>query len=129
MIVTRGATVSPLPRVYESILDAILVFPAASENTPVHTDTVIVPVDTVGVTVTVYPVELFATNPPVTPPVTERLLMVRSVVGSEVTRLIVIAHVIARAAVEESITVGRVVSNTPVSTIPDATTWVVIPPE
>jgi hypothetical protein len=71
VIVTMGATVSPLlvppvlvvplAVVNESILDALFGLPAASENTPVHTDTVMVPVDPDGVTVMVYQVELLLT--------------------------------------------------------------------
>lgn len=41
----------------ESILDTLFGFQAMSEKVPLHTEIVTVPVDTVGITVKVYPVE------------------------------------------------------------------------
>jgi hypothetical protein len=131
VIVTIGATISPLllATVNESVFDAVFGLPAVSENTPVHTDTVSVPVDTDGVTVTVYQVALLATNPLVIQFVIEISASVRSDVDSEVEISTEIAPVRVPVAVEESITLGEVTSRTPVSVIPDATTWLWIPPE
>lgn len=126
MTTTTGATVSggtALLTVYESILDVVEVLPAASENRPTHIDTVIVPVDTDGVTVTLYEVALLAMNPLGTPLVTDISASVRFAVGSEVAILTEIAPVRVPVAVEESIALGGMTSSTPVSVIPDATTW------
>ena len=132
VIVTIGATVSPLlvPPVLvvplavmnESVLDTLFGFPAASENTPVHTDTIIVPVDPDGVTVIAYQVELLLTKLLVNQPVTEISANTRSAVSSDVVIPTEIAHVMVPLAVEESIAPGGVISSCPVSVIPDATT-------
>ncbi len=64
VIATTGAMVSAVaPIVYESVFDALFVFQAASENVPLPTETVTVPVDAVGVIVNEYPVPLRAVNP------------------------------------------------------------------
>lgn len=108
--------------VYESVFDAVDGLLAASENIPVHTDIVIVPVDTDGVTVTVYEVALLTTKELATQFVTDISASIRFAVGSEVAMSTEIAPVRVPVAVEESITLGRVTSSTHVSVIPDATT-------
>jgi hypothetical protein len=123
--VTTGATLSTgtiLPTVYESVFDGVDGLPAVSENTPVHTDIVIVPVDTDGVTVTVHQVALLTTNRLAIPPVTVRSESMRSAVASEVAISTEIAPVSVPVAVEERITPGGVTSSIPVSVIPEATT-------
>jgi hypothetical protein len=103
--------------------------PTASENIPVHTETVIVPVDTDGVTVMLYEVVLLAANPLTTPLIADTSASVRFMVGSDVTIFTDIAPVIVGGARDERIAVGRVTSSTHVSVIPDATTWLWIDPE
>jgi hypothetical protein len=58
VIVTNGEVVSAMLTLNESVLDITLGFQAISSSTPVHIETSTVPVDTVGVIVNVYPVEL-----------------------------------------------------------------------
>ena len=122
---TTGATVSAGVEVltaYDSIFDAVFGLPAVSVNTPVHTDIVIVTVDTDGVTVTVYQVALLTMNPLAMPPVTVRSESMRSAVASEVDIPTEIDPVIVPVAVEEKVAPGGVISSTPVRVIPEATT-------
>ncbi len=58
VIATNGATVSLVLTLNESTLELLFGFQARSDDIPVHTETSIVPVDTFGVIVTVYPVAL-----------------------------------------------------------------------
>lgn len=132
MTATTGATVSAgagILTLYESVFEAIERLPTASENIPVHTETVIVPVDPDGVTVIVYPVALLVRNPLTTPLIADTSASVRFIVGSDVTIFTDIAHVIVGVAVDERIAVGRVTSSTHVSIMPDATIWLWIDPE
>lgn len=125
MTATTGATVSAgvvVFTAYESIFEAVFGLPAASENTPVHTDIVIVPVDTDGVTVTVYQVALFTMNPLFVPLVTDMSAIVRSAVDSDVAISTEMAPVRVPLAVEERAAVGTIVSSIPESVIPEATT-------
>ena len=125
MTATTGATVSAgvvVFTAYDSIFDAVFGLPAASENAPVHTDTVIVPLDTDGVTVTVYQVALFTMNPLVVPLVTDTSAIVRSAVDSDAVIPTEMAPVRVPLAVEERVAPGGVTSSTPASVIPEATT-------
>lgn len=107
---------------YESIFDAVFGLPAVSVNTPVHTDIVIVPVETDGVTVTVYQVALFTMNPLFVPLVTDMSEIVRSAVDSDAVIPTEMAPVRVPLAVEERVAPGGVTSSTPASVIPEATT-------
>ena len=115
--------------VYESIFDAVEGLPTASENTLAQRETVIVPVDPDGVTVTLYEVALLATNPLTTPLIAETSASIRSALDSEIVISTDIAPVIVGVARDERRAVGRVTSSTQVSVIPDATTCAWIPPE
>lgn len=53
-----GSVVSALPIENDKTFDTVFEFPARSENVPLPTEAVTVPVDIVGVSVNAYPVEL-----------------------------------------------------------------------
>ena len=132
MIATIGDSVStaaPPPILKTSEFDAVLGLSAISENTAAQTDTIMLPVESDGVTVTLYPVALCTTKLLTTPLDADISAIVRSAVSSLTVMSIETAPVIVLGDVVERTTLGAVVSSTHVSIIPDATTGVSVPPE
>ncbi len=109
-------------------MESVLGFHAISVSIPLHTEIVSIPVVTVGVTITVYPVELTHEKLLATPLVIVISLRVNPLAHSVVVREREIGHEIIAGAREVREIPGLVVSSVLTSVIPDATNWVAIPP-
>lgn len=96
---------------------------------PVPIDRDMVPEDADGIAENVNPVALVWTKPLAVPLVSDISPKVKPVPDSETSTSMITAHETVLGAVEESKMFGTMVSSVPVNTMPDATIWLVIPPE
>lgn len=126
-IVMTGGVVSSVPN--DNAFEAVFGFHAISMKLPLSTDTLTAPVDTIGVRIKLYPVELVWVKPLSVAFVGMISLIVKPLTVSEMIAFMETAHEILLGAVVVSNMVGRVISSVPVRIMPDAITWLVIPPE